>query len=37
MVCRWLTGDPGIKVLRIEHLRSYLLYAIEDLRANGDW
>jgi hypothetical protein len=37
MVCRWVTGDPGIKVLRIEHLRSYLLYAIEDLRANGDW
>jgi hypothetical protein len=37
MVCRWATGDPGIIVLRIEHLRSYLLDAIEDPRANGDW
>jgi hypothetical protein len=37
MVCRWLTGDPGIKVLRVEQLRSYLLTGIEEMRANGDW
>jgi hypothetical protein len=37
MVCRWQTGDAGILVLRIEHLRSYLLHAIEDLQNNGDW
>ncbi len=37
MVCRWATGDPGIIVLRVEHLRSYLLDAIEDLRANNNW
>lgn len=37
MVCRWITGDPGIKVLRVEHLRSWLLGGLEGMYAHGDW
>jgi hypothetical protein len=37
IVSHWAVGDPGISVLRVEHLRSYLLSAIEDMRVNSDW
>jgi hypothetical protein len=37
MVCRWVTGDPGIKVLRVEHLRSWLLSALGAMYADNEW
>jgi hypothetical protein len=32
VVCRWRTGDTGIVVLRVEHLRSWLLNALNEMR-----
>lgn len=31
VVCRWRSGDTGIIVLRVEHLRSWLLNAINEM------
>lgn len=25
IACRWVTGEPGIRVLRVEHIRAFLL------------
>jgi hypothetical protein len=36
IVCRWRTGDAGIVVLRVEHLRSWLLNAINEMVLHGD-
>jgi hypothetical protein len=36
IVCRWRTGDTGIVVLRIEHLRSWFLNALNEMHRNGD-
>jgi hypothetical protein len=35
IVCRWRTGDAGIVVLRVEHLRSWALNALNQMHQNG--
>lgn len=33
IVCRWRSGDTGIVVLRVQHLRSWLLNALSEMHA----
>lgn len=36
IVCRWRSGDTGIEVLKIEHIRSWLLDAFHQMSVKGD-
>jgi len=35
VVCRWRTGDAGIVALRVEHLRSWLLNAVSEMKSRN--